>query len=621
VNALLGNWSVLKSNRIKFKSCIGEVRKLLSRLDLKDTFDPAFWKRLSFFALIKPDKVILPVRTVYNDRTKNIGLNYLTSKKPIWYAGPDLVAAKLLRGEAPHILKAIRMHASGQQKYLRSTKLARTVRIDPKKDDFFVRVIEERNRLKRIDRPVSDFLKVVGNSGSYGLFVQVDPDTLQKSKKIRIYAGEKTLSQTSRYIEKPGPWYFPPIASLITSGGRLLLAMLERSVLDSRGSYLFCDTDSMCIVGSERGELVPCVGGDHKLDGRDAIWALSFRQIKSIARKFNRLNPYHPKYVRNILKIEDVNHVDGNPDKPLRRVLGYAIAAKRYALYTQTKRNISLIKSSGHGLGYLFAPKKYQPDEKSEHESNDDAPEWVIEAWDYLLRRELKLNTRNPSWLGLPAMMRITMTTPNVMLHNRPDWLAPFNFFLFPIISEVGGYPPGIEKSAFHFIVPFEADRSKWKTLRGINLWDKRVYQITMRPDGKRDTVIPESFGIILRQYLQHPEFKSLAPDGTPCAASTQGLLRRASIIAGEIVFIGKETDRHWEQGGDPSQVDSKVHQFRKNLNMVVTDAADRKTWKKSGIRQIMRKSGFSQKVVYAILVGKPIRKHTLARFKRAMET
>ena len=42
VNALLGNWSVLKSNRIKFKSCIGEVRNLLSRLDLEDTFDPAF---------------------------------------------------------------------------------------------------------------------------------------------------------------------------------------------------------------------------------------------------------------------------------------------------------------------------------------------------------------------------------------------------------------------------------------------------------------------------------------------------------------------------------------------------------------------------------------------------
>ena len=83
--------------------------------------------------------------------------------------------------------------------------MAGSVAIDPRKDDFFVRVIEERNRLKRINRPVSDFMKVVGNSGSYGLLVQVDSDTLQKSKRIRVYAGEKTLLKPSRYIEKPGP--------------------------------------------------------------------------------------------------------------------------------------------------------------------------------------------------------------------------------------------------------------------------------------------------------------------------------------------------------------------------------------------------------------------------------
>jgi DNA polymerase elongation subunit (family B) len=272
--------------------------------------------------------------------------------------------------------------------YLRTTDLVGTVRIDPRKDDFFVRVIEERNRLKRINRAVSDFMKVVGNSGSYGLFVQVDPDTLQKSKRIRVYAGQEILSQSSRYIEKLGPWYFPPIASLITSGGRLLLAMLEQCIRKARGSYLFCDTDSMCIVGSEKGELVPCVGGKLKLEGIDAVRALSFKRIERITKKFNRLNPYNPRFVRDILKIEDINHVDGNPSKPRRRVIGYAIAAKRYALYTQAKNDISIVKASGHGLGYLFAPKKIQPDEKSEHESDDEVPEWVVEAWDWLIRRE-----------------------------------------------------------------------------------------------------------------------------------------------------------------------------------------------------------------------------------------
>jgi hypothetical protein len=279
------------------------------------------------------------------------------------------------------------------------------------------------------------------------------------------------------------------------------------------------------------------------------------------------------------LKIEDVNHVDGDASKPLRRLFGYAIAAKRYALYTQTKKDISVVKASGHGLGYLFAPKKIQPDEKSEHESDDEIPEWVVEAWDWLIRREFKLNAKNPTWLGLPAMMRMTMTSPNVMRHNRPEWLAPFNFFLFPMISEVGGYPPGIEKSDFNFIVPFESDRSKWKALRGINLKDEKIYRIAMLPDGRRDTVVPESFRIVLKQYLEHPEVKSLAPDGFACVGSTHGLLRRETIIARKIVSIGKETDRSWDQDGDRSVLDFKLKEYGNESKMVIADRHDRRRW------------------------------------------
>ena len=34
--------------------------------------------------------------------------------------------------------------------------------------------------------------------------------------------------------------------------------MLERSVSDRNGTYLFCDTDSMCIVATEFGGMVDC---------------------------------------------------------------------------------------------------------------------------------------------------------------------------------------------------------------------------------------------------------------------------------------------------------------------------------------------------------------------------
>lgn len=189
VNALLGNWDVLKARDVRFRPCTGKVRKWLATMTFEDTFNASFWKNLSFFALVKPEKDILPVRTVYNGRTRNIGLNYLSSQKPIWYAGPDIVASALLQGKIPRVIKAVRMQPNGQQKNLTNTDLAKMVPIDPRKDDFFVRVIEQRNRLKRSDRSVSDFLKVVGNAGSYGLFVQVDPESLQKPKNVRVYSG------------------------------------------------------------------------------------------------------------------------------------------------------------------------------------------------------------------------------------------------------------------------------------------------------------------------------------------------------------------------------------------------------------------------------------------------
>jgi len=101
-----------------------------------------------------------------------------------------------------------------------------------------------------------------------------------------------------------------------------------------------------------------------------------------------------------------------------------------------------VVKASGHSLGYLFAPKKNKRNDKSDDETDadDEVPVWVVEAWEWLIRRELKLKGRSPTWLSLPAMMRMTMTSPNVMRHNRPDWLAPFNFFLFPLISDLGGW-------------------------------------------------------------------------------------------------------------------------------------------------------------------------------------
>jgi hypothetical protein len=383
--------------------------------------------------------------------------------------------------------------------------------------------------------------------------------------------------------------------------------MLEKSVEEKGGSYLFCDTDSLCIVASKQGSFVPCTGAKIRHHGKAGFKALSLQEIRAISDKFRKLNPYDPSLVSEILKIEDVNFEDSNPKKPFRQLYGYAISAKRYALYTRSENNIQIEKASGHGLGYLFAPKERQENEEEE------TPKWVLEAWNFLLRKELKLRAEEPSWLDLPAMMRMVVTTPNVFKHQRPEWLGPFNFFLFPLVSVLGGYPAGYDNSNFRFITPYESDRKKWKSLTGVNLADGRKSQIAMRPMANQDKVIPDSFRIVLHNYLGKPEEKSLAPDGTPCTGTTQGLLLRTKIIAGKLVPVGKETDRRWEQGEDPSMLDSQVYVYEKQRKTVVADLSERKHWSTIGIGRLMRESKLSQAPISNAIKGKPVRRQTLS--------
>ena len=79
------------------------------------------------------------------------------------------------------------MVAKGRQAGLQVTNLGGMVKIDPVKDDFYRRVIEQRILRKPRNKPIADFLKVLANSGSYGLFVEVNTETNSKEKKVSYF--------------------------------------------------------------------------------------------------------------------------------------------------------------------------------------------------------------------------------------------------------------------------------------------------------------------------------------------------------------------------------------------------------------------------------------------------
>lgn len=419
------------------------------------------------------------MRTVYNGTTQNIGINYLTSKEPIWYAGPDVIASILLTGKVPHIEKAIRVKPRGKQQGLTSTSLRGLVKVDANKNSFFRHVIEQR-AAHESNKALHYWLKILANSGSYGLFVELNPNEADAAK-LKVFSGEESFETTSDVVEEPGKWFAPHIGSLITSGGRLLLAMLEKCISNAGGTYLFCDTDSAAIVSTERRQKISMP------DGAKPITALSRNEVEKVVQRFESLNPYNRKLVPgSILKVHKLNW-DSNKER--RQLYGYSIAAKRYALYTKTKNDIEIVEPKAHGLGYFYPPKDSPKDWKHE------TPQWIFEAWDWIMRGVLGLKRKKPAWFDLPVMMKLTLSTPHHALKSlaKGPLTRPNNFMMLPQICRFG-CPPGIDPNKFTLITPFSTERDQWMHSKCINIHDSRspVYQLTNEYDGRRALVSQE---------------------------------------------------------------------------------------------------------------------------------
>lgn len=154
--------------------------------------------------------------------------------------------------------------------------------------------------------------------------------------------------------------------------------------------------------------------------------------------KFQALNPYDPETVPDLLNLTDDNYVctcshelkseHNEPGaceipgckciskKKVRRQLwGLGIAAKRYTLFEKVLdgsgklTDIRIINPKAHGIGFLYPPKN-NPDNWKK-----DAPLWIFEMWDYIVRDFVKLPRKTPAWASMPQMMRFSVSTWNVL--------------------------------------------------------------------------------------------------------------------------------------------------------------------------------------------------------------
>jgi hypothetical protein len=581
VNVLMGLSRHVTAARIEVEDATDEIRRLVDRFTVEDCLKPETWKQFVGLVQIKPAGDALPVRARYGDtRSWGIGSSPLHTDEPQWYALPDVVASKLITGRAPEIVRALRLIPLGRQRGLKPVRLRGEVEVDPRTDDFFRKVIELRHQLDDETGPLGRFLKTLANGTSYGIYLEMIPRELPGNQRqdVTVHGlSEQPFTASVCAPERPGEFCFPPLAACITAAARLMLAALEALVTELGGTWVFCDTDSMAVVATEDGGLVPCAGGPHRDEqGRECVRALSWAQVDEIVKHFESLNPYNPDLVPgSVLEIEAENR-DAHSGKP-RQLYCYSISAKRYALNNldQSGRPVlrriidadetedsepegdepgstdslsELRKHSEHGLGHLLNPI----------DPESDSREWIAQLWEYIIRTDaLGQDAPEPDWLDRPALTRSTITSPRLEKpfddynRKRPvsERIRPYNFLLAAHAHKRGlqGLP-----ERFLLVAPYESDPRKWRRLKWHNAYDSAAgpYTIKTARHGEDlatrsdDQVIVKSYRDVLDDYRTHPEHKSLGPDGQPCDRQTIGLLSRRPIKVATIHYIGKESKK-----------------------------------------------------------------------------
>ena len=236
------------------------------------------------------------------------------------------------------------------------------------------------------------------------------------------------------------------------------------------------------------------------------------------------------------------------------------------------------------------------------------------------MRGVLGLKRTRPAWFDLPVMMKLTLSTPHHALKNlaKGPLTRPNNFMMLPMLCRFG-LPENVDANKFTLITPFSSDRDQWIRSKCINVHDPNSPVYELADEYEPTKALPKTFFMLLDSYQGHPESKSLGPDGRTCDSKTRGLLQRAHIVANwPPICIGKESDRHWEEGDDLSLLDFKAIQYRRKGNAVADDNQLTEI-AKIAKREFMRR-GVSQHTLEKICSRKPVRVAKLARCLKVVE-
>ena len=387
----------LTAERIETRDTTEEVRTWVDSLSVEALLGPETWRDSRMWTLceVGTDGEILPLRSTYSGPPADaptIGWNHVTTERGLTlpYMLADLLAAKLLGGKLPKIVRATTFEPKGKQELRPLTILG--TEVGP--EDDLIRVLTEaRIREKKEKRAGWEAralgLKIVANSGSYGIFVEVNRKRKSGEATVHGLNGDPFDTEETE-LEEPGVDYCPVLAAALTSGAHLLLALVDSAVTSAGGKVVYCDTDSAFVSPS-------------KIAGQ-------------VAERFDSLSPYSERVA--LLKDETEEkaprseYPTGSPDSAPRF---FGLSAKRYCLFARAKDGRPRVfrkAASDHGLGTFEARGKRE--------------EFVAEVWEAILADGPAASDR---YAGIPATAQFSLSSPALLPRVRK--LGPIRPFTF----------------------------------------------------------------------------------------------------------------------------------------------------------------------------------------------
>lgn len=417
---LLDWWGVVTCKALEEEDVTEALRHLCERAvaDPALVLDPAVWRRFGFaLAEVHPDGERFPVEV--EDRRRPDGRMEVTSvfspRRPMHYAWPDVVAAAALSRRVPRVVRATRLVPLGRQEALRRRlPLLPGLVLDVTQDPVLA-LVAHRRRLKHAgDLTRAAQLRVVANALAFGNFARFDECRWGSAGRSRVG-------------ERPGPWTFLPIASSVSAGSRLLLAVFEAMIAARGGCPVYCDTDCWIVPASP-------TGGTLDLPDGGRVRLLRWDDLDAITAAFAPLQVFGPDVP--VWKCER-----GARSKPLRSVV---FGTKRHVEFTlgpldnvevvvtDEESAAEVIDRTDANLGGYYA----DPPTMSGRADEDDGRRWSLAAaqrevaFALALQRDPASATRDvapwdePEECPAPALLRRTVVSPEV-LRSLPPELGP----------------------------------------------------------------------------------------------------------------------------------------------------------------------------------------------------